>query len=340
LRTIFKKECVIVQIAIDVGYSHTKAVSPECRAILPSIVAPYRELPLADLSRNGVGHVVAVRRVDRTLTRHFVGELALREGRSATFTLDREKHLHPNHDLLILTAARLLDAKAGSTLVVGLPVAYYRAQKDALRRHLEVLHAEVSVGGLSFERVSFGKVIVYPQGAGALLTVSDLPKSGLVCLVDVGYKTADYVTIEMKDGKGVPISSLCGSVEIGAHRVVEMVAAEFEARTGAPLDATLAEGVVASGKVRFRGTEIDLADAAEAARRDTARAIADRVLASLGPKSDFAARFYLAGGGVLALPELKEMFPAAEILPDPQWANAEGFLRLIANTGSGIVRTG
>ncbi|MEW6226575.1 MAG: ParM/StbA family protein [Bacillota bacterium] len=318
-----------MQIAIDVGYSHTKAVSPDRRAILPSIVAPYRELPLADLSRNGAGHVVAVRRVNGTTTKHFVGELALREGQGATFTLDREKHLHPNHDLLVFTAARLLGAGAGATLVVGLPVAYYRTQKDVLRRHLEALHAEVSVDGLPFERISFGKVIVYPQGAGALLTVSGLPENGLVCLVDVGHKTADYVTVEMKGGKGMPVSSLCGSVEIGAYRVLEAVAAEFEARTGAPLDATLAAGVATSEKVRFRGREINLADAVEAARRDTARAIADRVLVALGPKGDFVAKFYLAGGGVLALPELKEMFPTAEVLPDPQWANAEGFLKFV-----------
>lgn len=324
-----------MQIAIDVGYSHTKAVSPDHRAVIPSTIAPYRDLPLADLSKNGIGHIVAVRRVDGTTTRHFIGELALREGQGATFTLDREKHLHPNHNLLILTAARLLGAGAGATLVVGLPVAYYRAQKDVLRRHLEALHAEVSVDGFPFERVSFGKVIVYPQGAGALLTVSDLPKSGLVCLVDVGYKTADYVTVEIKDGRGVPISSLCGSVEIGAHRVTEAIAAEFEARTGAPLDVTLTENVVAYGKARFRGREIDLGDTVGAARRDTARAIADRVLGALGARGDFVAKFYLVGGGVLALPELKEMFPAADVLPDPQWANAEGFLKLI----SGIEKT-
>lgn len=321
-----------MQIAIDVGYSYTKAVSPDGRVVIPSITALFRELPLADLSRNGTGHIVVVRKVNGTITRHFVGEMALREGRGATFTLDREKHLHPNHDLLVLAAARLLGAGLGATLVVGLPVAYYRTQKDVLRRHLESLHADVSVDGIPFGRVSFGKVVVYPQGAGALLTVSDLPESGLVCLVDVGYKTTDYVTVDMKGSKGTPVSSLCGSVEIGAHRVAEMVAAEFEARTGAPLDVTLAEGVVENGKARFRGREIDMADAVGSARRDTARAIADRVLASLGQKGDFMTKFYLAGGGVLALPQLKEMFPDAQVLPDPQWANAEGFLRLITGT--------
>lgn len=322
-----------MQIAIDVGYSHTKAVSLNGRAIIPSVVAPFRELPLADLSLNGTGHVVTVRKVDGAATRHFVGEMALREGRGATFTLDREKHLHPNHDLLILTAARLLGVESGATLAVGLPVAYYRAQKDALRRHLEALHAEVSVDGLPFERVSFGKVIVYPQGAGALLTVSDLPENGLVCLVDVGHKTADYVTVEMKVGQGKPVSSLCGSVEIGVFGVLEAVAAEFEARTGAPLDMTTAGTIASTGKATFRGREINLADVTEVARKSVARAIADRVLASLGSRGDFVAKFYLAGGGALALPELKEMFPPAEVLPDPQWANAEGFLRLATGMG-------
>ncbi len=324
-----------MQIAIDVGYSHTKAVSLDCRAVTPSIIAPFRELPLADLSRNGTGHIVAVRRVNGATTRHFIGELALREGQGATFTLDREKYLHPNHDLLVLTVARLLGAAPGATLVVGLPVAYYRAQKDAVRRHLEALHADVSVDGLPFGRVSFGKVVVYPQGAGALLTVSNLPESGLVCLVDVGHKTTDYVTVDIKGSRGTPVSSLCGSVEFGVHRVLEAVAAEFEARTGAPLDMSVAATLAAVSKTTFRGRELDLTETVAAARKDTARAIADRVLGALGPKGDFVAKFYLAGGGVLALPELKEMFPAVEVLPDPQLANAEGFLKLI----SGIEKT-
>ena len=47
-----------MQIAIDVGYSHVKAVSPDRRAIIPSVVAPHRNLSLADLSRNGTGYTV------------------------------------------------------------------------------------------------------------------------------------------------------------------------------------------------------------------------------------------------------------------------------------------
>ncbi|RKO65729.1 ParM/StbA family protein [Desulfofundulus salinus] len=316
-------------IAIDVGYSHTKAVSPDRRVLIPSVVAPYRELPLADLSRNGSGHVVAIRKLDGDTEKHFVGELALREGQGATFTLDREKHRHPNHDILVLAATRLLEVREGATLVAGLPVAYYRLQKDELRRHLEALHAEVSVDGGPFARVSFGKVVVYPQGAGALLTVSALPENGLACLIDVGYKTTDYVTVEMAGGQGKPVGSLCGSVEYGVSQVYEAVAAEFEAKTGAPVDLNTAANLAAAGRTIFRGREVNLTAAVKAARETIVRAIADRVLAALGQKGDFVAKFYLAGGGVLALPELKDMFSTSEVLTDPQWANAKGFLKLM-----------
>lgn len=315
--------------AIDVGYSQTKAVSLDHKIMLPSVVAPYRELPMGDLLKNS-GHVVIIRKVNGDIQRYFTGELALREGQGVTFTLDREKHLHPNHDILMLTAAYLLNAGAGTTLVAGLPVAYYRLQKDELRRHLELLHAEVSVDGGSFRRISFGKVIIYPQGAGALLTVGNLPGSGLVCLIDVGYKTTDYVTVEMFGGQGKPVASLCGSVEYGISRIHEAVAAEFEVKTGAPIDLNTAASLADAGKTTFRGKEIDLTTAIKAARETTARAITDRVLAALGPKGDFITKFYLAGGGALTLTELKDMFPAgqAQVIPDPQWANAEGFLTL------------
>ncbi|WP_313885502.1 ParM/StbA family protein [Desulfallas sp. Bu1-1] len=145
------------------------------------------------MSQNGTGHTVEIRTVDGKTSRHFVGDLALHEGHAASFTLEREKHKHPNHDVLMLTAATLLGAGVDTALVAGLPVAYYRSQKEKLKHHLENLHAVVTLDGKNPVRISFGEVIIYPQGAGALLTVDDLPDSGLVTLIDVGHKTTNYV---------------------------------------------------------------------------------------------------------------------------------------------------
>lgn len=321
-----------MQIAIDVGYSHVKAVTPKNRIIIPSVVAPYRDLALADLSQNGTGHITEIRKVDGSKTRYFVGKLALKEGHAVGFTLDREKHKHPNHDVLVFTAARLLDVGTASTIVVGLPVAYYRSQKDELKRHLESLYAEVSVDNDTLTRISFGKVIVYPQGAGALLTAPALPDNGLALLVDVGYKTTDYVTAEIVNYMVKPVSSMCGSIEIGIYTVHEMIAQEFQVRTGSPLSALMVPEILSEGKIVYYGREMDFSDVIEKTRADIARTIADQVKAALGKRFAFIRRVYLAGGGVKALPELTNHFPVAEILPDPQWANADGFLKVISGS--------
>jgi plasmid segregation protein ParM len=316
-------------IAIDVGYSTTKPVTTAGRVLIPSVVAPFRDLPLADLARDGCGYVVTIHKLSGETGRYFVGDLAVREGLGATFTLDRDKHHHPNHDVLVLTAARALGVTAGARLVLGTPVAYYAAQKGELQRHLEALHAEVSLNDGPPGRVSFGRVTVYPQGAGALLTVGDLPASGLVLLVDVGFKTTDFVTAEVIRGRVSPLASLCGSIETGIYDVYEAVATAYQGRTGAPLKIVrVPEITAADGKAYYYGREIDLAGTLGAARGQVALTIGDQVKSAVGERLAGVRRTYLAGGGAFAVPGLEKMFPVCRVLEDPVWANAEGFLRL------------
>lgn len=324
-------------IAIDLGYSHVKAVSEDGRVLLPSVVSPPRELLLADLGKN-IGYQVEIRRINGQSQQYFVGELAIREGLTPSFCLEREKHLHPHHDVLVLTAIRLVGGGTGVPVVVGLPPGYYNAQKDALTRHLMGLHAEVAINGGNPQRVSIGRVIVYPQGAGALLTVKDLPSYGLIILVDIGYKTTDFIGAEMVDGAWRVVSSLCGTIEIAVHALHEAVAQEIRKATGAQLDPTRMATLLETGTLWFRGQEYDLTPIISRARAGVAQAIADRVLTTLGDRGDFVRRTYLAGGGAAALPELAGMLPGAEVVPEAQWANALGYLeagrQLIAQAGA------
>lgn len=321
---------VKIKLSIDVGYSCVKAISENGRkVIMPSIIAPFRELPLYELSKNGTGYVVEIRNVNGTTSKYFVGDLAIREGRSAaTFTMDRKKHLHQNHDILLLTTARLLGATNSNKIVVGLPVAYFREQKDELEQHIERLHGEVSVNGNNFERISFDEVKTYPQAAGALLTVDNLPSKGTVLVLDVGQKTTDFVGADVSRGIARPVSSLCDSIEIGVHDIFDAIAAEFRTITGAPIDLALVADIFRNGSVCFRGKDLDFTEFIKKARKQTAQSIADRVLSSLGDRADFIKQIYIAGGGTMAIPELLELLPASEVIPDPRWANAKGFLKV------------
>lgn len=48
----------------------------------------------------------------------------------------------------------------------------------------------------------------------------------------------------------------------------------------------------------------------------------------LGDMADFVKLVYIAGVRANAIPELKNLLPATKVLPDPQWANAMGFLKV------------
>lgn len=330
-------------LAIDVGYGYTKAVSTSGRKVIfPSVVAPAWELPLNNMVKEKVGYHVKVKRGhDGPEEDWFVGDLALIEGQDVQYTLDRVKHNHPSHDVLLLTAAALtqiwsrVPAPAGTispVLVIGLPVEAYRDQehRDGLRKHLENLEAMVSVDGSELVQIKFnpGAVRVYPQGAGALLTADDLPEDGIVALIDVGYKTTDCVAIELNGGAQKLMQAMCTSCNKGIIALVESITEEFHERTKAQLPLRHAIDALRTSRVWYRGEKIDLSDIISKSRREVARAIADQVLAKWGERADFVRCVYLAGGGVLELAELSQMFPATIIMDNAQWSNAAGFLEV------------
>lgn len=294
------------------------------RVLIPSVVSPARELVLAELSQTN-GYLVEIENLNSgERNKYFVGELAVKEGSEATFTLDSKKHLHPNHDILVFTTAALLNIPEGATVVAGLPISYFSAQKAELKSHLERLNALVSVNGGPKKRISFGRAIIYPQGAGALL-MADLPESGTVLLVDPGQKTTDYVTAEIRDGMARPISAQCGSVELGVFDLHVAIATEFQSLTGSPLPVSKAPEILRDGSIFYMGKEYDFRSVIVKAKKDVSRKIADQIKANLKASFGFNRRTYLVGGGAECLP-LTEGFPGAEIIPEPRWANAFGFL--------------
>ncbi|RJX20164.1 MAG: ParM/StbA family protein [Desulforudis sp.] len=335
-------------IAVDVGYSHVKAMSDGgAKASFPSVVAPGDESPLNGLFGRGVEHRVSVRPFfsqKESARRHLVGEAALRV-LSATATLSREKPPEI-HDVLLLTAAYLLGADCAE-LAAGLPLAYYASQRDALRRRLEELSAWVSVGDGPERHITFSRVVVIPQGVGAAFAANvNLPANGYVGLLDIGCYTTDYLLFEPRSGSLVPLPGAHGSFELGTHLVQRALAEAYQARTGAPLPPRRYGEVLfaaANGKsVLYRGRPVELVDVLEEARERVARQIARTVAAEWGDRVDNLAVVTLTGGGALIFGDvLKQELGAVETVSDPVYANAAGFLRMLQGAGTvkGAVRT-
>jgi len=328
-------------VAVDVGYGYTKAVAADgARVSFPSVVAPAPADIFGGLYNGGPGHRVRIRRADGQAAEWLVGEAAARSA-AAIHTLSRHKP-QEMHDLLILAAAYLVGAGAPRPgggqvdLAVGLPLAYYKSQRDALAARLRGLAAWVSADGGEERYVSAGRVLVLPQGAGAAAACRAMFPDGLAGVVDVGQYTTDYLLLDI-DGpkKTVPVLEACGSTEAGVYLIHRAVSDAFRAVAGAPLPLGMIERALRDGHVIYEDRPLDLSAAVGKAMRDTAQTISQRVLAAWGPQASFVRATLLVGGGAALLCDrLAACLPQVIVPDDPVTANAWGFLAALQE-GSG-----
>lgn len=330
------------KLGVDLGYGYTKAVSETGKRVLfASLVGSGRPRYLGGVFGPG-GSEGLTDDLDVMIDgrEYFIGDLARRESRDASRAFEQDKAAHPNTKVLLATAAALLaDAKLGPVhLATGLPLRYYAAQKDRFKQVLEAMEAEVQF--LSGPRkgqarlVKFSRITVFPQAAGAVYAAllndgQGGPKKGaMVALVDIGYKTTDFIAFEIGERLRVR-EDLSGTIETGisdVHRAVQMALVGI---TKAEVDPAEVETAIKGGAIWYGGNMYDVAKIAEEARHEVARAIKDRVTLAWGPKAKYFAAVYLAGGGAEELkPHLADYHPAQVIVPEAQFANALGFLKV------------
>ena len=311
-------------IAIDIGYSHVKAMSENgTRVCFPSVVAPASEDLLNGAVKNILKHSVKTNGQE-----YWVGEAAMQSTNAIT-TLSREKPAEI-HDMLIVTAAYLLDVSEGDTLAVGLPISYYRTQRHELHKRLLMLNDFISVDGNDTKRISFSSVKVFPQALGALF-LQDL-QDGFIGVIDIGFLTTDYLLFDVRQGQPIPILEACGSIEIGVSQVHQRLATVFHVKTGVNLPIYMQNKAVEKSlrgeTLAVAGKEIDLSREIKQICRETTRQVEEAVKSHWRDKIDFTQQIIGIGGGMELLKPYF-MLPQLVIMADPVFANAEGFLKLI-----------
>jgi plasmid segregation protein ParM len=328
-----------MQVSIDVGYSQTKAMAENgSKIIFPSVKASVVNDPTVGMYKN-LGHKVKIKTFNAT-REELVGESALRS-LTATTTLSRVKS-EDIHDLFILTAAYLCGASGFVDLAVGLPLAYYRFQKDELKQRLQKINAHISVDGENERYISISSVHVFPQGVGVLLSDGlRLTQTGKIAVIDIGYYTTDYLLFELIDGSPVPIPELCGSLDIGIHLVSRLISTFYQEKTGALAPKFLLNELTAGQIIYFNGEHLDLNMELNRSLVRTADQITQEILSIWVKQADNVSQTILAGGGSLLLnSQLK--FPNICLPTDPVFANTEGFLSMLlhqseAKKGSGAL---
>lgn len=326
------------KIAIDLGYGYVKAVSEKNRVLFPSVLAPAAD-NISDIGMGlggskKPGYYVELRETNSIKkSKMFVGELAVREGRAAQMTLARERFARDASLILSITGAYLAGADGRASLGFGIPLAYYQKQRYEVQKAIQDASMHVSVDNGPEKLITFSRVCIYPQGVGALFGNNEnLPKEGLFGLIDVGYHTTDYLLFELRPDGLDPLSNYMSSVEMGVHTAHKLFADIFRQQTGKPLSLTDIQGMWNRRDITFDGRKIALEPIAAEARQVAGQAITEAVLAAWSEKVSFLDGILLAGGGAIEFLPIfqKYLGGIAQVLPEPQFANAIGFYNLMS----------
>lgn len=350
------------KIAIDLGYGFTKAINQDGdELVFPSLVGSGHNRPLANatpythakLNKSVLDEldveICEIRGRGELITKgekeeFFIGELARRESRDVSYAFADNKIAHPNTRALLLTACSLLMKKENEPihLVTGLPVQHYSIQKGELERYLRGLRYQVRFNSgpwKGVERVvSLEKVTIFPQAGGALYSEflnpdgsikapALLDSATLIGIVDIGFKTTDYVVLDAQHGLDY-MNDYSGTIKAGMNHAYLAIKRVIENTTQETIDMADLDQAILQKSITCRGVVYDLKDAIQKAYAALAKSIIDRLEINW-PKKNFYSHVFLAGGGGLALADyFKNIHHNVQVVTSAQIANARGYLAL------------
>jgi plasmid segregation protein ParM len=335
-----------VAVAVDIGYGVTKALSPgRDAAIFPSVAGHARKIKYhaEELAERYPGDQVA-----DEVGSWFVGNLALSQltpgellrlrGRTADGdALGNEFRLR----MLVAALGKLFqDNSRGAVhirLATGLPVDHMPSAAQ-LKAALTGTHRVKS--DVADFVANVVEVMVMPQPYGALYSQM-LTERGAVnpChtatrtgVIDIGTYTTDLAL----DDSGEYIDALSGSIEMGISDAQERIGALLEAEYGEKQPYRAIENTLKTGCFRARGENQDyreeVAEALKPLRSSVMNLIGERWKVGVGIDA-----IYVAGGGApLLIDQIQAAYPQAQLVDEPQTANARGYLNYAMLTGRAV----
>lgn len=338
-----------MRVSVDVGFGFVKVISEKGEdEVFPSVLAKRSDSALKGII-GGASDDYSVlywedgengSRVNERKV--YVGEAAMTNGGERKWD-DKGKFNIEDLKIFISTAVGLVNPdNDGIDLCVGLPMSYYVEVKDTLREAVKGLRANVSIAGIKpVRQVKINSMFIFPQGAGAYYAaiygidgeIKDYDLAGAsVGIIDIGYRTVDYLVMG-KGRKGITmIDGLYGSLEDEGMNVA------FQDIQKSLLD----DGVIKEevgiidiekallwfgGNLEYKTGDTNITKYEEKAYVERADQIASKIKLKWGSEGNRLRKVFITGGGGEALYQiLKDKFEQAALQDNPSHANCEGYL--------------
>jgi len=316
-----------MHIGLNIGYNAVKAVTDARRVTFLSVVGtPDR----ARFSLNG--HDEFLLTVNGQTWQ--IGQAAVRQSRFLKRREDRGWITSDEYyNLFLATLTELTTANwAEMTIITGLPVKFFRQDKDQLRaRLLGEHHAQREGRNAQTFRVT--TVVVIPEPFGTVSSevlnsrgeiIDQQLANGEVGIIDVGGKTTNLLCVE----RLAEISHETKSVDLGGWDVVRQIDdylsdnyPDLELR-----DHQIAE-TLKTRTTKYYGQPVDLGPTIDA----IVTPMADQILGKaeeIWNVANLDAILITGGGALLLGPYLQRHFRHARIVDNPVYANAIGYWKL------------
>jgi len=318
-------------IGIDIGYAFTKIAVNSHTGIFPSVVGSPET---ASFSLTDT-HRIALETDDGLVQ---VGQAVLDQSRFVSRPEDRGWISSDEYRWLYLAALSESTTTfyASNVMVVtGLPIAYYRDDKETLRSVMLGEH-RIQREGRKEQRFVVTECRVIPQPFGTLFSAAFDPNgevvdpdllTGRVGIVDIGGHTTNLLSAH----KAQDIDRETGSVDMGAWDIVRSVKEYLATCTPglAPSDYDVIEAIK-NKSILYLGEDIDLTDAVEESLRHFRRQVIAEATHLWNLGEALKAILITGGGAHLIGPDLLAHFSRhknVQVVDSPVFANSIGYVR-------------
>lgn len=289
-----------MKIGVDVGYANTKFVTKNMKGIFLSTV----EEGINEINESSTK--VTYKNVNYT-----IGE------KTGKVSVDINKINDITFEICLYTAiatAMKEKNKADIDLVTGLPIQYYKSQKDKLKDKLNGKVVDIVLNGEP-KRFQIKNVIIFPQSAG-LFTISPQLFRGDNIVVDIGGFTID---VSLFNGFKLIKSA---TYELGMLKLYDKLVQDIKARYGVSYDLLKAEEIIRHKTIIVDGQRVDIEDLVGMTLKNHAEIIMMNIKNAF-KEYNTSNRIFIGGGSLV----LKDYIPAA-INEEDIFANAKAFYKI------------
>lgn len=335
-----------MRVAIDIGFGFIKAINENGKTeCFPSIIAKRGESSMSSFVGKSDPYAVIYWEVEeggkKNEKRLFVGDAALTNGGERKWK-DKDQKLDTEDIKVFISVAlaALSTGKESFDICVGLPISYFNSKKEELESILTSLNARIMMSGQTvLHEIKINSVSVFPQGIGAyyaaLFDINGKPKNlrlvtSSVGVIDVGYRTVDYLVMGKSKNGIVPKDHLSGSLEEdGMNKAIKDIADAISAELNREITIVEVEKAILwfDNELNYKGQTYSLSKYVDAAYKDLAESISSKIKIKWGLEGDMLEHIIITGGGGGSLfPFLKNNFEHADLQEKSEFANASGYL--------------